>query len=166
MKRHAHSAQRQSATMSPRPRVRVRGFAFVELLVAMALFIVACVATLAAYLGGNLLVENARQANLAWNHLTSVMEGIHATPFTALLTTFPHQVADGGGAKPYASLVGGTAGIYPLPGEQITVCYPNALGSCAAAPPVATKYEVRTTLTWTQRGRARTLSLSTMKVSS
>jgi hypothetical protein len=164
--RSTHNVHDLHANTRPHSWGSVRGFAFVELLVAMALFIVACLATLVAYLGGNLLVENARQTNLAWHHLSSLMEGIHATPFTTLLATFPHQVADGGVARPYVALIGGTGGVYPLPGEQITVCYPDAAGSCAAAPPVATSYEVRSTLTWTQRGRARTLSLSTVKISS
>ena len=160
--------QLRATNTTPQARGRVLfsarpGFAFVELLIAMMLFVIASGATLAAYLGGNILVENARQTTLAWDHLSSLMEHIHATPFTALLATFPHQVADGGAAKPYASLVGGAAGVYPLPAEQMTVCYPDAAGSCANPPTPATSYEVRVTLTWNQRGRIRTMFLSTLR---
>ncbi len=156
----------QAGSLTTTPQSGGRGFAFVELLIAMVLFIVASVATLTAYLAGNVLVENARQTTLAWDHLSSLMEHIDATPFTALLVNFPHQVADGGAAKPYIAFVGGTAGVYPLPSEQVTVCYPDAAGSCANPPNAnATMYEVRATLAWTQRGRARTVVLSTLRTS-
>ncbi len=130
------------------------GSTFVELLVALFVLVTASSGLLGAYLSGHLLNEQARQERMAYEDMRDMMERIQATGFAALAATFPTGTANGGGAPtPYELIVG----VYTLPNEQITVTYPVV---------AADRREILVTLTWTQRTRARTASVSTVRTSS
>ena len=86
----------------------------------------------------------------AVSDLDDIVECMRATPFNTVQATFPSGVANGGGVTSYLALVGG----YTLLNEQITVTYPSQ---------TPTRIEVLATLNWTERGRARTMQLSTVR---
>jgi len=129
-----------------------RGATFVELLLALLVFIVGLGGVLGAFLAANELGEHAQEVMVALDDLKDVLEEIHATPFENLTSRFPAGVANGGASNPYATMVG----VYALPGEQITVTYPAQSGD---------RLELVATLAWVHRSRLRTLSLSTVRTS-
>ncbi|MBI3320949.1 MAG: type II secretion system protein [Candidatus Omnitrophica bacterium] len=128
-----------------------RGVTLTEILLALLIFLVAGGAILGTYLSANRLADGATETMMAVNDLEAVMEHVHATSFSNLLTAFPAGVADGG-ASDYSALIGG----YRLSGEQITVTYPvQAVG----------RLEVLATATWQSHGRQMGVTLSTMRTS-
>ncbi len=128
------------------------GATFIELLIAIVIFIVAGLGIAGAYLSAQQLSDDAQSTMLAMDDLRDIVERIHATPFSTIPTNFPANVADGGAGQPYATIVGG----YTLPSERILVQYPTQS---------ADRLELVVTLSWSQRNRARAISLSTMRVS-
>lgn len=130
-----------------------QGGTFVELLMAIFVITFSATSILGGYLSADYLTKNASETSIALEDLEDLMERIHATPFNNLQIDFQDGVADGGLNNDYAAIVGG----YVLPGEEITVTYQNA---------TADRVEVVATLTWNQRERVRSLSLSSVRTSS
>jgi len=126
------------------------GVSTIEVLIALSLFIVAGGAMASAHLFGHQLSEYATSTMKAVNDLEQVMERVHATPFADLRTSFPDGIPNGGPVNAYVAIVNG----YTLEGEQITVTYPSQ---------TADRLEVLVTVSWVQRGRARSRSLSTAR---
>jgi hypothetical protein len=125
---------------------------FVELLLAIVVFLVGLSGAIQALFACQDLSEHAQEVMIALDDLKDVMEEIHATPFESLPVRFPEGVADGSAAAPYAAVVGG----YTLPAQRITVTY---------AAQSSDRRELVATLTWLHRSRSRTLSLSTVRTS-
>lgn len=142
----------RASSASPRQAVARRGATFVELLLALLVFIVGLGGVLGAFLAANELGEHAQEVMVVLDDLKDVLEEIHATPFESLPTRFPAGVANGGANNPYATMVGG----YTLPAEQITITYPAQSSDRA---------ELVATLTWVHRSRLRALHLSTIRTS-
>jgi len=109
-------------------------------------------AILGALISTQQLSQHAGHAMKAVSDLDDMLEHIRATSFNTVQGTFPAGIANGGGVTNYAALVGG----YTLTGEQITVTYPSQ---------TSTRIEVLVTLNWSERGRARTVQLSTVRTS-
>ena len=127
-----------------------RGGSYVEILLALALFVTAGAAILGAYMAMSDLSDHATLSMKAVTDLEAVMERIASTSFPNVTTQFPDGVANGGVSNPYATMIGG----YTLPGEQITVTYPSQ---------TANRLEIVATLAWTHRSRARSTVFSTVK---
>ena len=127
-----------------------RGTSLVEILLGLMLFVIAGVGILGAHMAMSSLADAATHTMRAVRDLQNLAEHIHATAYTDVTTTFPAGVADGGGAKPYATLIGG----YSLTGEQITVTYPNQ---------TADRLEILITLNWVERSRNRNAVFSTIR---
>lgn len=127
-----------------------RGMTYLEVLVALALFVSVAVSILISNLSMHWVSEHATTTMAAVNHLDDIMERIGTTDFGALQTTFPAGVVDGGAGQPYAVIVGG----YTLDTEHIVVTYPNQ---------TADRLEMLVTISWTFRQRARTAQLSTVR---
>ena len=126
------------------------GMSLVEILIALVVFIIAGGGLMVAHLYGSQLSEQAMATVKAVNDLDDIMECIRATPFDTVTAAFPDGLPNGGGAGDYSAMVGG----YTLVGEQITVRYPLQTPE---------RLEILVTVNWTQRGRARSTSLSTLK---
>ena len=124
----------------------------VEIVATLFICVMAGSAILGALLSTHQLSQHAGHTMKAVSDMDDMMERIRATSFNTVQTTFPAGVANGGGGTNYATLVGG----YTLDGEQITVTYPSQ---------TSTRIEVLVTLNWTERGRARTMQLSTVRTS-
>ena len=131
-------------------RLGRRGTSLVEILLGLVLFVIAGVGIMGAHVAMNSLADAATHTMRAVSDLQNLAEHIQAATFTDVTTTFPAGVADGGGAKPYATLIGG----YSLSGEQITVAYPNQ---------TADRLEILITLNWVERSRNRTAVFSTIR---
>ncbi len=129
------------------------GGTLVELMMSIFVMVVAASSILSGFLTADYLTKNATETSLALEDLEDLMERIQSTPFNNLQADFQDGVADGGLANDYAAIVGG----YALPGQQITVSYASL---------TADRIEVVATLSWTQRERARTISLSSVRTSS
>ena len=126
------------------------GTSLVEILLGLVLFVIAGVGILGAHLAMSSLADATTHTMRAVSDLQNLAEHIHATDFVDVAATFPAGVADGGGAKPYATLLGG----YSLSGEQITVTYPNQ---------TADRLEILITLNWVERSRNRNAVFSTIR---
>lgn len=127
------------------------GMTLVELLIAIAVLVVAGVWLLSAYQSALHLTEVAQQTTVALNDLGDMMERIKATPFTQLAANFPNGVANG--AAGYAVAIGN----YTLPNEQITVTHSPST--------VADPRELIVQVTWTNRGRVYQRRTSTVRSS-
>jgi prepilin-type N-terminal cleavage/methylation domain-containing protein len=123
-----------------------RGFTFIELLLVIFVLAAAGTGILGSFLSTHLLTQYGRDMMVAMEDLKDMMEHIHATPFTDLLTDFPAGDADGPAGNGYT-----------LPDQQITVTYPD--------PQTVSRREILVTLSWTSRGRARSAALSTVRTS-
>ena len=124
----------------------------VEIVATLFICVMVGSAVLGALLSTHQLSQHAGHAMKAVSDMDDMMEHIHATSFNTIQTTFPAGVPNGGDVTNYAALVDG----YTLDGEQITVTYPSR---------TPTRIEVLVTLNWTERGRARTIQLSTVRTS-
>ena len=133
------------------PRVRNAGMSLVEVVITLAVFVVAGLGIVGAHFYSNQLSEYATSSMRAVNDLEDIMERIHATPFDNLQATFPAGVPNGVG-NAYAAIVGG----YTLGSEQITVTYPSVTTG---------RLEMVVTVNWTERLRQRSTSLSTVRTS-
>jgi len=131
-----------------------RGFTFVELLLVIFVLVAAGTGILGSFLSTHLLTQYGRDTMVAMEDLKDMMERIHATPFTDLLTDFPAGDANGPAGNAYTCIVGNNG--YTLSDQQITVTYPAQ---------TATRREVLVTLSWTSRGRTRSAALSTVRTS-
>ena len=128
------------------------GLSFIEIVLALFLFVLTGSGILSSYLSCHHLSEHATNTMRAVSDLDDMMERIRATPFNTLQTNFPSGVANGLGNS-YVGIVGG----YTLDGEQIVVTYPSQ---------TLVRLEILVTVNWTQRGRARTTQLSTVRTTS
>ena len=124
----------------------------VEIVATLFICVLVGSAVLGALLSTHQLSQHAGHTMKAVSDLDDMMERIRATSFNTVQTTFPAGVANGGDGTTYAALVGG----YTLTDERITVTYPSQ---------TPTRIEVLVTLNWTERGRARTIRLSTVRTS-
>ena len=124
----------------------------VEIVATLFICVMVGSAVLGALLSTHQLSQHAGHMMKAVSDMDDMMEHVHATSFNAVQATFPAGVANGGDGTNYAALVGG----YTLDSEQITVTYPSQ---------TPTRIEVLVTLNWTERGRARTMQLSTVRAS-
>ncbi len=124
----------------------------VELLLAAAIFLLTAGGILLGFLASGWLSDSARQQMVASEDTKEMMERIQATPFNNLAANFPNNTVNGPGGNPYSTIVGG----YTLPGQSITVTYPN---------PAADPREIIVTVNWTDHSRARTLATTNMRTS-
>lgn len=137
---------------------RRNGFTFVELLLVIFVLVAAAAGIVGSYLSSHYLSQYGRETMIANDDLRDMMERINATPFSALQTNFPSGTVNGPGGNPYERIVDSVVnGVFPLPGEQITVTYPSQS---------ATRLEVLVTVTWTHRGGQRTASIVGLRTNS
>ncbi len=125
------------------------GLTFVEIIIALFVFVVVGSASASAYLACHQLSEYATNTMRVTSDLDDMMERIRATPFSSLQAQFPAGLANGV-ANSYAAIVGG----YTLENEQITVTYPSQS---------SVRLEMLVTVNWVHRGRTRSASLSTIR---
>jgi len=142
-----------SARGSRRGEVPRSGGTFIELVLAIFVFVLAGTGIVGSFLSAHQLSDHAQNTAIAIEDLRDMMERIHATPFANLLTQFPAGVPDGGAGTPYTTIVGG----YSLGSEQITVTYPTQTPDAV---------EVVVTVNWIQAGWSRSTSLSSWRTSS
>lgn len=131
-------------------RQQERGMTLVEILVAVAIFVIAAGGILLGNFTMHQASEYANHTLTAVHHLDDIVEDIYATEFGALQAKFPAGVADGGAGQPYVAIVGS----YALDNEQIVITYP------AQTP---TRLEMLVTVTWVSRQRPRSMQLSTVR---
>ena len=131
-------------------KVRQRGSSLAEILLALALFVIAGVGIVGSYFAMNDFSTYASKSMRVTSDLQALTEHIQSTPFQNIATVFPDGVADGGVGKPYSTIVGG----YALPSEQITVTYPSQ---------TADRLEMTITLSWAHRSRTMTKAFSTIR---
>lgn len=138
--------------MQQTARASQKGVTFVEILLALVLFVISTTGIIGAHIAMSSLSDHSTQNMRASSDVLAIVEHIHATPFASIAVNFPAGLADGGVGSPYSTLVGG----YTLADEAITVTYPSQ---------TATRLEVLVTLNWTHKSRARSTSISTVRVS-
>lgn len=123
------------------------GFTLLELMIGVAVLIIALVGLIAAYIGCFSLNENARNLTIAVNDAQCVMEEIRdiniptniiAQDWTSWAATDPPS---GGGCN-------------RLDNETIIVTYPSGTG--------AIPLEILVTVNWTERGRQKSTRLATL----
>lgn len=123
----------------------------VELLVAVAIGVIATIAILQGYVGNIFLSEIAKGNTIAMDDAVDMLERIKCTPFNELTAKFPNGTINGPVTNPYANITGN----YMLKGEQIVVTYPNTTGD---------PLEIMVTVNWQdQIGRQYGNSLTTKK---
>ena len=127
-----------------------RGSSLIEILLALALFVIAGVGITGSYMAMHDFSDYATKSMRAVSDLQALVEHVQSTAFQNVATVFPAGVADGGAGKPYATLIGG----YSLHNEQITVTYPNQ---------TADRLEMTITLSWAHRTRTLTKVFSTIR---
>ncbi|MEW6075548.1 MAG: hypothetical protein AB1530_04485 [Candidatus Omnitrophota bacterium] len=127
------------------------GITLVELLVAVAIGVIATIAILQGYVGNIFLSEIAKGNTVALDDAVDMLERIKCTPFNELTTKFPNGTINGPAANPYANITGN----YTLKGEQIVVTYTNTTGD---------PLEIMVTVNWQdQVGRQYGNRLTTKK---
>lgn len=134
-----------------KPRSNCTGVTFVEILLALVLFVVCSIGIIGAHLAMSSLADFSTQNMRATSDILAIVEHIQATPFASITANFPAGITNGGAANPYGALVGG----YTLADERITVTYPAQ---------AANRLEMLITLNWTHKSRARSAVISTIRV--
>ena len=127
-----------------------RGSSLIEILLALALFVIAGVGITGSYMAMHDFSDYATKSMRAVSDLQALVEHVQSTAFQNVATVFPAGVADGGAGKPYATLIGG----YSLQNEQITVTYTSQ---------TADRLEMTVTLSWAHRTRTLTKVFSTVR---
>ncbi len=148
--------------MAKRTRLNMKpqqaGFTLVELLLVTFIFVIVGAGILGSYLSSHFLSSHSRDAMVATEDLKDMMERISATPFTALLATFPAGTANANGYQAIVSgQTGGVPNAFSLQNESIAVTYPSQ---------ATDRLEVLVTVTWRTLGRDRVASAATVKTSS
>ena len=133
-------------------RGSARGASFLEIILALAIFVLATCGIIGAYVSCEHLSQHATASMQAVDHLDTLVERIYATEFDDLAADFPDGDADGPAGNPYTTIVGG----YTLENEQIVVTYPSVSTG---------RREILVTLNWTFGGRAETTRFSTIRTS-
>ncbi|RJO63756.1 MAG: prepilin-type N-terminal cleavage/methylation domain-containing protein [Candidatus Omnitrophota bacterium] len=127
------------------------GMTMVELLVALAIGVIATIAILQGYLGNIFMSEIAKGNTVAMDDLVDMLERIKCTPFNELTAKFPNGTVNGPAANLYTNITGN----YTLKGEQIVVTYTNVTSD---------PLEIMVTVNWQdQIGRQYGNSLTTKK---
>ena len=123
----------------------VKGFIFIELIIATFVFVIALAALSASYLAMLNLVEIARSLTVATKDAENVMERIQSTNFTKIVSSFPAG-----------------ASVSPLPGqtfsleaEQIIVTYPQGTG--------VDPLEIKATVSYSRKGRLLSQNIRTLR---
>ncbi|PIQ83194.1 MAG: hypothetical protein COV75_08645 [Candidatus Omnitrophica bacterium CG11_big_fil_rev_8_21_14_0_20_63_9] len=170
-----------------------RGFSIIEPLFAIGVIVVAGTWLLAAYHSGIHLAELSNERSVALNDLRDMAERIRSSPYNANLPVlFPDGTSGDGaigagtdvgtGADQYPRIVGidttgDTIPDYTLLNEQITVTFRDQNGNVFAGTAaqkqaaIAAQIQARNplqvivTVTWDNRGRQMTRTLSTVKAS-
>ena len=128
-----------------------KGMLLMEILIASLIFTIALAGLVQAFFAMIYLIDISKDQTVAMDDLRDMMEKIRLTPFVSTVTAFPHGVADGPIANPYANIVGG----YTLNNETITVTYANVTTNLL---------QLMTTISWQDRqNRGYTRTLSTFK---
>lgn len=97
------------------------GMTLVEVIVALAIGVIATIAILQGYLGNVFMTEIAKGNTVATDDLIDMLERIKCTPFNELTAKFPNGTVNGPVANPYQNITGN----YSLKGEQVVVTYAN-----------------------------------------
>jgi prepilin-type N-terminal cleavage/methylation domain-containing protein len=127
------------------------GFTLTELMISVAVLLVAVLGTFATQLESADLMRTSRETNAAVMDLRSAMDRILASPFDDLAVA-GSAYADGAEIEDFEEL--------NLAGETITVDYPDYV----AGGPVPDPLEIVLTIAWTDfAGRDRTLRLVSMR---
>lgn len=147
--RQAARPRMTSAALDSRAPGR-HGSSLVEILLALALFVIAGIGIIGSYMAMHDFSDYATKSMRAVSDLQALAEHVQSTAFQNVAAVFPANVADGGAGKPYASLIGG----YTLQNEKITVTYPNQ---------TADRLEMTITLSWAHRNRTLTKIFSTVR---
>ena len=142
--------QRAMLLMNNSHLARRRGYSLVEILLALALFVIAGIGIVGSFMAMQGFSDYATKSMRAVSDLQALVEHVQSTSFQNVATVFPDSVADGGAGKPYAALIGG----YALQNEQITVTYPNQ---------TVDRLEMTITLSWAHRNRTLTKVFSTVR---
>ena len=127
-----------------------RGSSLIQILLALALFVIAGVGITGSYMAMHDFSDYATKSMRAVSDLQALVEHVQSTAFQNVATVFPAGVADGGAGQPYATLIGG----YSLQNEHMTVTYPSQ---------TADRLEITITLSWAHRTRTLTKVFSTIR---
>lgn len=119
-------------------RYKNRGLTLLELMIGVAIFIVAVISLLGAYVGALVMSEGSRNLNTALNDATRVIEEMRNVPFGSVSTTDWTTWARNNGAN-------------SLNSEAITTIYQGS-------DPLT----VTVTVSWADKNRPRSTSLVTV----
>jgi prepilin-type N-terminal cleavage/methylation domain-containing protein len=126
------------------------GFTLAEVMISVAVLVVAVLGTFATQLSSSNVMRTSRETNAAMMDLRSAMDFLLVADFDDLAAAGT-DFADGAQIAAFTDL--------HLANEAITVDYPNFAGGAVPDP-----LQVVVTVTWTDfGGRDRSLSLSSMR---
>lgn len=131
------------------------GFTLMELMIGAAILVTAIVSLLATYITTAALIESSRNTTTALNDASRAIEQIRnnaLVSFSSVTLTNWTTWAAGNGAD-------------TLTDEQLSVCYYNLSGTllfCSTGTTSANPIEVRVTVNWTERNRARSEQVVTL----
>lgn len=131
------------------------GFTLLELMIGAAILITAITVLLATYVATSSLIETSRNTTTALNDISRVIEQLRnnaSTSFSSVTSTDWTTWASQNGSNTLTS-------------EQVSVCFYNSGGVllfCGVGATSANPLEVRVTVNWTERNRARSEQVVTL----
>ena len=131
-----------------RQKIGRKGMTLIEVLLSIFIAALVLVGVIEAMLYLTAVSSSSKNRALVFQDMQMTMERILGTQLSSLPTTFP------AGAVPEAFVANVLRG-YKIPAESVIISYPNG----TAGNPL----EVVVTGQWTERGRARSVSIGTFR---